>query len=93
MLSDAQKTIYAMIDAVVAETGDAVYLTVRRAFEYGMHALPVLQYVAEVRCGEFRGRNFPMFAADGEQCLRAVANTEAEALEKLAALCCLVEAA
>lgn len=92
MLSDAQKTIYAMIDALVAETGDAVYLTVQRAFEHGMRALPSLRYVAEVRCGELRGRSFPMFAADGEQCLRATANTEAEALEKLAALCCLVEA-
>lgn len=93
MLSDSKKTIYAMIDALVEETGDKVYLSVHRATElHGFSALPVLVWVAEVRTGDVRGRNYPVFACDGEQNLRVAGCTEDEALAKLAALCCLVEA-
>ena len=92
MLCDAAKTIYAMIDAMVADTGDVACLTVHRVFECGANVQPALQYVAEVRVGELRGWNYPIFTNDGKQRLRATADTEEDALEKLAALCCLVGA-
>ena len=91
MLTPAQQTIYAAIDALVEETGDTIFLSVHRAFVPGLRALPQLMHVAEVRCGE-RGKSAPVFCDDGEQILRAVGNTESEALDKLAALCCLVAA-
>jgi hypothetical protein len=87
MLTPAKQTIYAMIDELRAETGDAIYLNVTRAFEPGLRALPTLVYVAEVRSGEVRGRNYPLFDATGEQCLRTTGATEEDALDKLAALC------
>jgi hypothetical protein len=92
MLTPAKQTIYAAIDALIEETGEAIYLSVHRSFEHGMRALPTLLFVAEVRNGNPHGRSTPVFVEDGEQALRAVAQTEEEALSKLAAMCCLVPA-
>lgn len=85
-LCPSKQTIFAFVDEFRAEHGEPAYLDVRRAFEHGMRALPTLMYVAEVRGGELRSRNYPLFTQDGEV-LRAVGSTEAEALAKLAALC------
>ena len=82
MLTQAQKTIYATIDTLAEETGDRVYLSVHRGvFD------SALQFVAEVRSGDLRGKNFPLFTTDGELCLHVVAPTEEQALAQLATLC------
>lgn len=86
-LCPSKQTIFAYVHELRAATGDEVYLTTGRSMVYGTRALPSLRWVAELRTGDLRGRNYPLFSADGEQALRAVADTEADALAKLAALC------
>lgn len=80
MLCESKKTIYAMIDALGHEYNNVMCLKVYRSFQTG----DVLKHVAEVRC------NGSTLATNQGQCLRAEAATEADALQKLAAMCCLV---
>lgn len=90
MLTTARRTIYALIDELNYASGETHYMDVGQRFVPNTGRT---QYVAAVRSGNVRGKNFPVFCDDGEQCLWACANTQEEADEKLAALCSVVTAA
>lgn len=84
MLSTSLQAIYALVDRCVEETGDAVYVSITRAFDGES-----LRWCAEVRSGELRGKNYPMFDVNGEHCLCCYANTQDDAVAALAVLCSL----